>query len=98
MTLAAVRHTGVGFETMPDRSRKRTNADPNLLAKAIVDTVAGEGPPEPPQKNAAAVELGRLGGLKGGKARAAKMSKEARSEAARKAVQARWQKHRETDS
>jgi hypothetical protein len=83
---------------MPDRSRKRTNADPNLLAKAIIDTVAGEGPPEPPKKNAAAVELGRLGGLKGGKARAAKLSKTERSEIARKAVQARWQKQQRGDS
>jgi hypothetical protein len=62
---------------MPDRSRKRINADPNVLAKAIVDVVAGEAPEQPPEKNPAAVELGRLGGLKGGKARAAKLSKKA---------------------
>jgi len=80
---------------MPDRSRKRTNADPNLLAKAIIDTVAGEGPPEPAKKNAAAVELGRLGGAKGGKARAAKLSKERLSEIGRKAVEVRWRKQKE---
>jgi hypothetical protein len=50
--------------------------------------------PEPtkPEKNPAAVALGRLGGLKGGKARAAKMSPEKRSEIAKKAASARWDK------
>lgn len=42
------------------------------------------------QKNAAAVELGRLGGLKGGKARASKLTSAERSASARKAVKARW--------
>jgi hypothetical protein len=42
--------------------------------------------------NKAAKILGRLGGLKGGKARAAKLSPERRSEIARKAVQKRWEK------
>ena len=45
-----------------------------------------------PTKNPAAVALGRLGGLKGGKARAAKLSAAERSESARKAVLARWSK------
>lgn len=44
------------------------------------------------KKNPAAVELGRLGGLKGGKARAKKLTKEQRSEIARKAANARWNK------
>ena len=44
------------------------------------------------KKNAAAVELGRLGGLKGGKARAKALTAEERSESARKAVLARWAK------
>lgn len=39
--------------------------------------------------------LGRLGGLKGGRARAAKMTPEERSESARKAVMARWAKAKE---
>lgn len=47
------------------------------------------------EKNPAAVELGRRGGLKGGKARAAKMTKEERSESARKAAKARWAKKRQ---
>ncbi len=46
------------------------------------------------EKNPAAVELGRRGGLKGGKARAAKMTPEERSESARKAARARWDKKR----
>lgn len=43
-------------------------------------------------KNAAAVALGRLGGLKGGKARAKKLSPKKRSEIAKKAAAARWKK------
>jgi hypothetical protein len=43
-----------------------------------------------PVKNQAAVELGRLGGLKGGKARAEKLTPEQRSEIARNAVNKRW--------
>ena len=46
-------------------------------------------------KNAAAVALGRLGGKKGGKARAAKLTAERRSEIARKAASARWAKRGE---
>jgi hypothetical protein len=44
------------------------------------------------KKNPAAVALGRLGGLKGGKARMAKLSKKERSELGRKAILARWNK------
>jgi hypothetical protein len=44
------------------------------------------------KKNAAAVALGRLGGLKGGKARASVLTPERRSEIARRAVEARWRK------
>lgn len=44
------------------------------------------------KKNPAAVALGRLGGQKGGPARAANMTPEERSESARKAVMARWEK------
>lgn len=47
------------------------------------------------KKNPAAVALGRLGGLKGGHARAATLTPEERSESARKAVQARWEKARQ---
>lgn len=46
------------------------------------------------EKNRAAVELGRLGGRKGGKARAEKLTPEERSEIARKAANTRWEKYR----
>ena len=78
---------------MPDRSRKRPT-DVNQRAKSIVDiATGGDTTPEDEQaKNPAAVALGRRGGLKGGKARAAKMTPEEREEAARLAAQARWRK------
>jgi hypothetical protein len=47
-------------------------------------------------KNPHAVALGRLGGLKGGKARISKLTPKERTELARKAVQARWAKRKET--
>jgi hypothetical protein len=76
---------------MPDRSRKRPR-DPSQLGKLIVDIATGDVEDTAPDdgKNPAAVELGRKGGLKGGKARAAKMSSDERSEAARRAAKARW--------
>jgi hypothetical protein len=76
---------------MPNRSRKTKGV--NELAKSIVDRATGAAP-EPegrtPEKNPAAVELGRLGGLKGGPARASKLSKKRRQEIARKAAKKRW--------
>jgi hypothetical protein len=77
---------------MPDRSRKRPR-DPSQLAKLVVDIATGEaddGAPVEDGKDPAAVALGRKGGLKGGKARAEKMTAEQRSEAARRAAKARW--------
>lgn len=73
---------------MPERSRKRPT-DVNELAARIVGEAVGEVDPYD-GKNPAAVELGRKGGLKGGKARAANMTPEERVTAARKAAQARW--------
>jgi hypothetical protein len=67
----------------------------NQLAKAIVDLSVGEAPPEddPDEgKNPAAVALGRLGGAKGGKARAAKLSATRRKAIAKKAAAARWKR------
>ena len=69
---------------MPKRSRKPT--DLNHLAPAIV----AEATEDKPEKNPAAVALGRLGGKKGGPARAKKLTAEQRREIARKAAQARW--------
>jgi hypothetical protein len=68
--------------------------DPNQLAKAVVDFATGQREPDPParEKNAAAVELGRLGGKIGGKRRAANMTTEQRRDSARKAALARWSK------
>jgi hypothetical protein len=76
---------------MPDRSRKRPR-DVNELAKQLVDEATGEAEPFDPDegKDPAAVALGRKGGLKGGKARAAKMTAEERREAAQRAARARW--------
>jgi hypothetical protein len=76
---------------MPERSRKRPT-DINELAKQLVDEATGEAPRVDPDegKDPAAVALGRKGGLKGGKARAASMTPEQRSEAAKKAAAARW--------
>ena len=66
--------------------------DVNQRAKAIVDFATGtEDVPDPDEgKDPAAVALGRKGGLKGGKARAEKLTPEERSAAAKKAAQARW--------
>lgn len=66
--------------------------DTNQLAKTIVDFAIGEKKDEQTEdnKNPHAVELGRLGGLKGGKARADKLSRKRRIEIARKAAKARW--------
>lgn len=79
---------------MPERSIKKRPRDANQLAKAIVDEAVGEAQEDEaldePQKNQAAVELGRLGGLKGGKARAKKLTAEERSAIAKRAAQARW--------
>lgn len=67
--------------------------DPSKLAKRIIELATGQAEPESESgKDPAAVALGRKGGLKGGKARAAKMTKKERSEAARRAALARWQK------
>jgi hypothetical protein len=68
--------------------------DLNQLAKHIVDQATGETPivPAPPEKNKAAQELGRLGGKKGGAARAKSLTAEQRSEIAKKAAATRWAK------
>ncbi len=79
---------------MPKRSRKIR--DLNVLATHIVEQATGVPIPkniaEESTKNPAAVALGRLGGLKGGKARANKLTPEQRKESARKAAKARWTK------
>lgn len=69
--------------------------DINQFAAFIVDQATSEDKPEAedrPQKNQAAVELRRLGGMKGGKARAEKLTPEQRKEIAQIAAHARWKK------
>ena len=65
--------------------------DPLALAKLVGDIATGQVVDAVEDgKDQAAASLGRKGGLKGGKARAANMSREERSAAARKAAKARW--------
>ncbi len=67
--------------------------DPIQLAKFIGDIATGQVPDAVDDgKDAAASELGRLGGIKGGKARAERMTAEERSQGAKKAAQERWRK------
>ncbi len=74
---------------MPERSSKEgTTRDINILAALIVEGATTESG----GKNLAAVVLGRLGGKKGGKARAKKLTPHQRSDIARRAAQVRWQK------
>jgi hypothetical protein len=75
---------------MPKRSsKKETPQDINQLAVSIV----GQATTEPEStKNPHAVALGRLGGLKGGRARAEKLTEEQRREIAKGAARARWTK------
>ena len=88
---------------MPDRTRKRRPADANRRAWEIVQEATGEksklGEDDTAAiieaairegKDPAAVLLGRKGGLKGGKARAMKLTSEERTKAAKKAAKARW--------
>ena len=76
---------------MPKRSSKKSK-DTNVLASQIVEEATGEPKPKPEDanKNPAAVALGRLGGLKGGKARSSSLTPEQRKEIAKKAAQTRW--------
>ncbi|MCE5303520.1 MAG: hypothetical protein LLF97_10480 [Planctomycetaceae bacterium] len=72
---------------MAKRSKKQF--DPSEIARHVLDTVVPDAEP-PKEKNPAAVALGRLGGLKGGAARAAKLTVEQRKEIAKNAAKARW--------
>lgn len=79
---------------MPNRSRKPKAEDANESAfrtlQAVIAKTEGAKPKPAKRKNPVAVALGRKGGLKGGYARAAKMTAEQRAESARKAALARW--------
>lgn len=81
---------------MPRRSSTAKDHDFATVALRVVEQAIGEkidGTPLPEKdagKNPAAVALGRLGGMKGGKARAAAMSPERRAQIARDAATKRW--------
>ena len=88
---------------MPDRShtnRKRPRDLNQRAASTVARATGGEPEPEPEsvevaeptpeERHNAAVALGRLGGKKGGPARAKKLTAKQRTESARKAAQARW--------
>lgn len=87
---------------MPERSNKKRPRDPNRLAYQIMLESTEQAakfdpaavPPPDPAKNPHAVALGRLGGLKGGAARAAELAPKKRSRIAAKAAKARWRKDR----
>lgn len=76
-------------DTIPYSMPKRSSSDVNVTAFSIVQQVTGSAKANP-QKNPAAVALGRLGGLKGGKARAANLTAKERSDIAKAAASARW--------
>ena len=69
---------------------KHSSKDENQIATSIIAQITGK----PPEKNPAAVALGRLGGLKGGNARAKALSASKRKEIAQKAARKRWSKKR----
>lgn len=84
---------------MPNRSSKR---DFSQIAFAIVQQAAGETPLEPPASSVSEDtarqvmrEMGRRGGLKGGKARAESLSKKRKKEIATLAAKSRWSKKNE---
>jgi hypothetical protein len=86
-------------EDVPKRSSKpKRPADVNALAANIVAAATAEGSEESAEPtledatHVAAVALGRLGGLKGGKARAKSLSKKRRADIAKRAAKARWSK------
>lgn len=76
---------------MPNRSSKH-GRDINSLAYAIVQKATDPQPDPQSEKNPAAVALGRLGGLKGGRARAKALSVAQRSRIAKNAAKKRWSK------
>lgn len=87
-------HRPVGRPILPGMAKHpKRPRDPNQLAKMIVDLATGEADeptPAGPPKDPAATELGRRGGLKGGKARAEALTPERRAEIARTAAAKRW--------
>ncbi len=92
---------------MPKRTSKKPPSDISLIAHRIIEATIGEPlvpekaskeptKPAAKEKNPAAVALGRLGGLKGGKARAESLTAKQRKDIASKAAKARWKKKQKT--
>jgi hypothetical protein len=82
---------------MQKRSSKQ-EPDPNLIAKAVVDQATGTtGQQELTPEQQAARMLGRLGGLKGGRARAVALTKRQRKMIAMNAARARWSRSTQTN-
>jgi len=82
---------------MADKGKKKRPRDVNALAKSIADEATGTGPgadekEQPRADESSKAEAGRMGGLKGGAARALRLSAEERREIARKAALARWRR------
>lgn len=76
---------------MPKRSRILERDENEAAYDAVQRVIAlTEGAVEREEKNPAAVALGRKGGLKGGRARAARLTSEERTASARAAATARW--------
>jgi hypothetical protein len=73
-------------------AKQKRPKDTNQLAKLIADLSTGETTEPKSEKNPAAVALGRLGGLKGGKARAESLTPAKRKAIAKKAAAKRWGK------
>jgi hypothetical protein len=76
--------------TLSGMNRPKRPRDVNQLAKQIVEEATGQAEPVEDTRDPLAVELGRRGGLKGGKARAAKLTQEQRIAIAKKAAAKRW--------
>jgi hypothetical protein len=98
-TKKAIRGNPSPEEELVDAGSSLTPASQDTASTAeLTDIAPANGLPAPSGtvKNPAAVSLGRLGGLKGGKARAEALTKRERSEAARKAARARWRKKEQT--
>lgn len=82
---------------MPKRSSNKAPYDLNKLAAFIVDETTDDEPPEDDGKNPAAVALGKLGGARGGPARAKALTPERRREIAQQAAAKRWSSQPESE-
>ena len=91
---------------MGKQGKKKTRRDVGEIALSVVEKATGgklsgkdepesQEPPPKDTRNQAAVELGKLGASKGGKARAERLSKKRRKEIAQQAAKARWKRKKQ---